>query len=82
MAHFRSRTRLDRESGNIITRRGVRYLPDDFYEELAGREDGTELLPYYFELLFQPPEALAEYMAAPQHRETLNLIAEVLELRL
>jgi len=82
MAHFRSRTRLDRESGNIITRRGVRYLPDDFYEELAGREDGTELLPYYFELLFQPPEALAEYMAVPQHRETLNLIAEVLELRL
>jgi SPP1 gp7 family putative phage head morphogenesis protein len=61
-------------------RRGVLYHGSEFIHELAGRADGTEVIPYYFERLFGSQADLAEMLQSSLHRESLNLVAEVLGL--
>ncbi len=50
-------------------------------ERVESRKDGSELLAYYFEAFFGDPETLAALAQDPLHRNALNLVAEVLELK-
>jgi hypothetical protein len=64
-----------------FTRRGIKHLGGDWLDPLAGRADGTEILPYYFEKLFSQPERLSQYLKSMDQRFTFNLMAEALQLK-
>ena len=55
----------------------------DWISERVGSEpDGSEILAYYFEMFFDDPEAIANASRSALHRESLNLVAEVLQFQL
>ena len=79
MNHFKERTKGEL-GGTPFFRKGVRYLPDHWIEPLAGKEDGSEVLPYHFEIFFQSSSDMSRNLKQRSIRETLNLVAEVLKM--
>jgi hypothetical protein len=75
--HLRSRS----EDTAGFRRHGVDYVGGDWIAPLAGRADGTEILPYYFEALFGDASELAQHLTNKEQRATFNLVADVLQLK-
>jgi hypothetical protein len=74
MEHFMVRTAGEKP----FRHKGRDYYRDQWADELAGLEDGTEVLPYHLELLALPPDVLAARLRDTKLRETLEVILQAI----